>query len=232
MIHKLSRFGTSSFVSGTALLFLFFSNTLLIGQTAGAQTDSEFPIELTVLFDGQNIPIEKTVGGELRATRSPHVGERVTFKLRNKTNFRLAAVLAINARNTMGGKILEKIGDQDKNRKWVLEPNTTYLIKGIYSDSLVELTPIFGITKEQSKNTIASNPNHQYLGIIHLAAYKEVFSGGVANEENAKDPIAARERGLAFGDGNLKEQIDKLTEKPLGRRKLLEVMSIRYYQQK
>jgi hypothetical protein len=84
---------------------------------------SEF-VQVGVVVDGKVQPTEPTRCGG--AVPAPRIGRSVTVRLKNLTAQRLGVLLKVGGRNSVG----EGIDEGVRSRRWLLEPEKEYTIRG------------------------------------------------------------------------------------------------------
>jgi|GEM_PF-2778072 len=184
--------------------------TSRVGQPVDGNPWAQFPVTLTIKYDGQPQELSKDsyFSSFNFSIADPKPNQRVTFELKNTANEKIAVVLAVNGKNLI---YEENANDPDSCNKFVLEPGATYSVPGIYLSGLKSYQPLVGAADQQTSELAARFPA-EAVGIISLSVYREVptydpggvthflsqnNSGKLSNEAvnmNAKIPEATKNK--------------------------------------
>lgn len=159
-----------------------------VGQPVDANPWAQFPVTLTIKYDGQPQELSKDsyFSSFNFSIEDPKPNQRVTFELKNTANEKIAVVLAVNGKNLI---YEENANDPDSCNKFVLEPGATYSVPGIYLPGLKSYQPLVGAADQQTSELATRFPS-EAVGIISLSVYREVPTydpGGVTHFLSQKD---------------------------------------------
>lgn len=215
-------------------------------------SSGQFPVELTVYYDGQPqgmLPDSYTTGSNNYSLPEPQEGQKLTFGLKNTTNNRLCAVLLVNGANTL----YQQVGQPSDMNKWILEPGEEYRVKGYHQldgGTYLELTTL---SDRDSRDKYEDLGGDLAAGLIHLYVFSPLASddnavlaytrsvGRLSSKDiagkrfasfatlqqaiHAKSNLKGVKKGLA-GPGNLGQEM--IVEKNVGPVRLSDTMIVRY----
>jgi hypothetical protein len=139
------------------------------------------PVSLTVKYDGQtqNLMKDSVPGSTNFTVNDPKEGQKVTFELSNKKDQRLGVVITVNGQSLSDGEF----GDNpDAVTKFILEPNKTYEIPGIYQKDRKGYQPIVGLPESETRRIERKIPA-DVVGLLHMYIYEAMPD--VTTEVNA-----------------------------------------------
>jgi hypothetical protein len=153
------------------------------GGGNGGQRAKERLVDLEVLYDGQPVAIKYDEASNTEyLEQEPGEGQKVTFKLINKSDQKLGLVLTVNNTSLLHEESLSSDADALKVSKWVLEPGVSYLLRGFYPADDKSVVPIKVLSEQESDVEEEQNPD-PYLGKLLMVVLQEVPGG---------DPTAAK----------------------------------------
>ena len=214
-----------------------------------------FPVTLTIFYDGveQELRSDSEAHGRSNFTVSdPHEGQRVTFGLRNETDYDLSVVLTVNGISTLH----EKVGPAAELPKWILKPKKYYLVKGYHAEDHKTYVKIAGISNELSEAVFEDLGGEKTAGLVHLHVFRPVSGitgtapaftrsiGRLSAADLAKRPVRSFSdlrtalidrsvlepnniRGLMFH--SLEKGDEILKERDLGPVECTDTMTVQYY---
>jgi hypothetical protein len=98
--------------------------------------DTNNPVKLTILYNGNDMGVPASdpasPGGEAYTAPEPKESDVVVFKVQNVGTDPVGVVLAINGKSTLMEEDITK-SDPADCYKWILAPNTEYVINGFYT---------------------------------------------------------------------------------------------------
>jgi hypothetical protein len=146
-------------------------------------------VELEVRYDSNPVPIMRDRAKEW-LKKEPDKGQQVVLVLKNKTKRRLAAVLAINGKNTLYEEDVNGSSMAATCSKWLLEPGARCEIKGFYQDDNGKFRRLRVLSEEESdEEELNGNP---HLGKIQLLVFQE----GDAKQSNQNPARGTARKGL------------------------------------
>ena len=164
----------------------------------------KFPVELNICYaeKEQKLKPDFDADGFGSVVADPREGERVTFRLRNKTDTKLGVVLAVN-----GQSIFEKEeGRPEQLRRWVLDPGAKFSVRGFYREiegGEWNIREIVGSSEDCNSGTEGCDLGPT-VGLVHLYVFtptsEEEKPHGVAGARGGPDHTAS-DRKDAGGEG-------------------------------
>lgn len=146
--------------------------TLVAGTPIQGNPWEKFPVTMIIKYDGKSQPLlTDAISSPYNFTvADPKPNQRVTFELTNHLQERIAVVLSVNGKNLI---YEENANDPDGCNKFVLEPQASYSIPGLYLPGLKSIRPLLG-QQERDTSTIAKQYPPDAVGIITLSVYRSV----------------------------------------------------------
>ena len=137
--------------------------------TVASQSSADNLLDYEIRYDGQpqQVTSDPNSPGELHVAE-PRENQVVTVALKSRSTERFGVALMFNGKNTL----YELEGDPNHLQAWVMDPGTSYVIRGFQVDN--NTVKPFRVLSDADSAALAYGPN---TGLIQFHIYREGGSG-------------------------------------------------------
>ncbi|MCE9603334.1 MAG: hypothetical protein K8U03_00350, partial [Planctomycetia bacterium] len=140
---------------------------------ASSTTEVARPIHVTAYYDGvpQTMTLDADRPGNANyVLPTPRAGQELTIGVGNHTKEDLGLVVSVNGVSTL----YEQKGSPDVLKKWILEPEVEYLIKGLYEKGGTTYKTIRALSERQSRERFADLGGEEHAGLIMVYVFRRL----------------------------------------------------------